>query len=261
MNSSRLIAFVPCAPHNPLVPGKGWGRLGLHELIDMEVGYSLLLKNYVNDQVDAKVPVCLMLPWGKWPQIPWDVFSGNMRWTGMRMDAKKLADGSADWKWLTPALDGLLSADPSRFLLYVGSYPPMTLTSAGLAGYLERGTGLVFDALSTQAGTVATSGVWGAHVRGKRVWSEANGKSPSLTTADVTSSVPGWARLAKWLSPTSTAWTLEKHPPKSVAWFSNGIKTAEDWLGAQAAVDAGLDLCVNLHETNYLSRLQRMARV
>ena len=256
-----LIAFVPCAPHNPLVPGKGWGRLGLHELIEPDAGYAALVKAYVTDQIDAKVPVCLMLPWGKWPQIPWDVFSGNMRWTGMRMDAKKLADASSDWMWLTSRLDELVAKDPTRFLLYVGSYPPMPLTAAGLSRYLDAGVGMVFDALSTQQGTLATAGVWGAHVQGKRVWTEANGKSPSLTTADVVTSVPAWARMDKWAKPAAQAWPLDKHPPKSVAWFSNGIKTADDWLAAQVAVDAGLDLCVNLHETNYLSRLQRMAGV
>ncbi len=258
---TRLLAYMPVSPHAPsfLRPN------GLHKLVTPRNGLGELVGRYCPPEVAELVDGRLWVhPWGKWSRVPWLNPFGVMRWTGMRLDAKRNADRLLPW--LSMAFAAHL-ADGDE--VYTGGVPPTRIEDAGLDKIIETGHRVWFDGTSANDGTLLHRDMWRRHKDGQPVGAEANRKSESLTFSkerlsllEHNNSVPVISDYKRWLRTavkSKTHWTLDFHPRYSAACFRNGVGKF-GLICLEHCVDVGLDIVINFGATPK-SNWERVAEI
>jgi len=235
--------------HIPVSPGFRWIRHGLHKLVTPADGLARLEYKYrfsFTDTFGDGLRPFYHLPWGKWDAIPW--FGG---WTGMRLDARLLAQEHLDW--LDERVCWILDYGPRHPLVYIGGTPPMSLHTARISNFTGIVADIAVDGLSAGEWTLLHKDIWKRHKAGQTVYTEANRICPSLTVSRLEDCVPCIATARNWRRGDDNPrrfWSIDHHPPGSLLWFPRGVRSGLDWETAERGVEAGMGLVVNLPRTD-----------
>jgi len=267
---TTIHAHIAVAPHAPSLTNPN----GLHRTVNPQMGLRACLAHYCPPDVAERVDGRFWNhPFGKWSRVPWLNPFGILKMTGMRVDAR--VNALREKRWLVEAFDATVE---DRDQLYVGGVPPMYLSLTTLVQYVGRCDRVWFDGTSANGGTLLHKDMLAYHREGKHVGAEANRKCLSLVAMSRTSrpnwsqtadrvlaftvpdafedadkSVPVIAHADQWIRSIgrdATHWTIDRHPPRSAAWFQHGVKSRQDLLTLEQCVAGGLDLIVNFGATN-----------
>ena len=253
---TRIHAHIAVAPHGPSLTNPN----GLHKTVNRQMGLRACLAHYCPPDVAERVDGRMWRePFGRWSRVPWLNPFGVFKMTGMRLDAR--VNALREKRWLVDAFDAEVQ---NRDQLYVGGVPPMYLSLTTLVEYIGRCDRVWFDGTSANGGTLLHRDMLAYHREGKHPGAEANRKQTSLG-GDNISAVPVIAHADQWIRSIgrdATHWTIDRHPPKTTAWFPRGVKSHQDLLTLEQCVAGGLNLVVNFGATkvDYTNKVFEIAR-
>jgi hypothetical protein len=241
---TNIYAHIAVAPHAPSLTNPN----GLYKTVNRQMGMRACLAHYCPSDVAERVAGRLWYhPFGKWSRVPWLNPFGVVKWTGMRVDAR--VNATREKRWLVEAFDDIVE---DRDQLYVGGVPPMYMSLTTLVQYVGRCDRVWFDGTSANGGTLLHKDMLAYHREGKHTGAEANRKQTSLGGGNLMVAVPVIADADQWvrsIGRESSHWTIARHPPRSAAWFRNGVRSHEDIVTAKQCVAGGLDIIVNFGAT------------